>query len=296
MNLEIGVNIYRDKLFFHLVNELGSLYTNPLFSASDIPFIRSTKWFLPLLRHDLNKLLVRISDNQLMVALYFYLQDYSTSKELMLQWFLDAGCSLIEGKNLAELVSLAHLEKMETGLDIPDSKHFFSTVRTEPIYLSSLFELVSREQPIHWIFDSLPVIDKAGYLKINLKQLSESGFMIEDHSCIIIGFSCDFTSFLELISGYKAILMSQLCKLVPLDLRDIYSVGRLFIENPYFIKLIINAGLKDVEFYGLDATGRLTQFQELMLIQYNTGKSDLHDTFAENNQKNLIPLYAKFLK
>lgn len=296
MNLEIGVNIYRDKLFFHLVNELSSLYTNPLFSASDIPFIRSTKWFLPILRHDLNGLLDRISDNQLMVTLYFYLQDYSSSKELMQQWFLDAGCSLMEGKILAELVSLAHLEKMETELSIPESKLSFAAIRTEPINLSSVLDLMNSEQPIYWIFDSLPVIYKAEYLRINLKQLSESAFMIEDHSCIIVGFSNDFTSFLELISGYKSILMSRLCKLVPLYLRDIYSVGRLFDENPDFIKLIIKAGLKEVEFYGLDTTGRLTQIHDLNLIQHKPGKSGLHDTLIVNNQLNLIPLYAKFLK
>lgn len=296
MKLEIGVNIYRERLFFHLVNEHSSSYTNPLFSASDLPLIRNTKWFLPLLRHDKNKFLDRISDNQLMVALYFYLQDYSSSTELMQQWFLDAGCSLVEVENLTELVSLAHLEKMETGLDIPESKLSFGTIRTEPINLSNLLELVSKEQPIHWIFDSLPVINKAGYLKIDLKQLSESAFMIEDHSCIIVGFSSDFTTFLELISGYKALLLSQLCKLVPFYLRDIYSVGRLFDENPDFINLIINSGIKDIEFYGLDTAGRLTQFHNPMLIQYNSWKSDFNNNLAENKQQNLIPLYAKFLK
>lgn len=296
MILEIGVNRFQDRNYFQLVNDCCSSVSIPQYKASDRTSIKNSFWFLPILRNDVQKFLDKASDNKFMVALYFYLQDHCKSIELMEQWFMDVGCSPNEGAYLAQIVYLAQVEKLEMELKIPDIRNTNIKDTTETFNLPLLFELVSREKPIHWIFDSLPVIDKAGYLKINLKQLSESGFMIEDHSCIIIGFSCDFTSFLELISGYKAILMSQLCKLVPLDLRDIYSVGRLFIENPNFIKLIINAGLKDVEFYGLDASGRLTQFQELMLIQYNTGKSDLHDTIAENNQKNLIPLYAKFLK
>ena len=160
-----------------------------------------------------------------------------------------------------------------------------------------ILQLIKHERPIHWTFDSLPENISEDYRKINLKKLNESAFLIEDHSCIVIGFSNNFTSFIELFAGYNSNLLEQLCKLVPLHYRDIYSLGRLFIECKEFEEIIIKSGIKEVLFFGLDGNGKLMEFKNKNLIQCTNYKIEKpSNTPITHDILRIMPLYAKFIK
>lgn len=297
LGLGISIDNYLNKYYIQLVNKESSKYTNPLFSTNDLPNIIKAPWLLPLVQNDHHELLRRISDDQLMVVIYFYLQDHSSSAEIMFQWFIDAGCPATESSDLIRLLHLAQTSKEDLDIDITGNLHYPHVDSTEMINLSSILLLIKHEQPIHWTFDALPENISEGYKKINLKNLNESAFLIEDHSCIVIGFSNNFTSFIELFTGYNSNLMEQLCKLVPLHYRDIYSLGRLFIECKELEEIIIKSGMKEVQFFGLDDNGKLMEFKNKYLIQCSNYKIEKSgNTSITQDILRIIPLYAKFIK
>ncbi len=295
--LSISIDNYLNNSYFQLVNQDLLKVANLLFSTHDLSYIQKTSWFQPLLQNDHLGLFDMLNEDQQMVVLYFYLKVQLSSDEIMFQWFMDTECNETVAGSLIELIHSARISKEESNIDIFQGLRSSVLKETEMIDLESILQLIKAESHIHWTFDSLPEITRAGYKNINLKQLKESAFLIEDHSCIVFGFSNNFTSFVELMANNRSNLLKQLCALVPIYYRDIYSLGRLFKESHEFDQILFSAGIRDILFYGLNENGKLTEFSDRNMIQYNHSivKQSENNHF-ENDFQKVIPLYAKFIK
>lgn len=124
--------------------------------------------------------------------------------------------------------------------------------------LSIVLGMIKNQSHIQWTYDNLPINKRGNSLLVNLLNYSQTAFQVEDQYCIIIGFTVTFTAFIQLISAYKPELLSTYTKLVPLHLRDNYSVGRLLMENQFIIQQLIYAGFSKVIYFGLNENGKLT--------------------------------------
>ncbi len=279
MELVISAVAGKSSTWYLLSDKDNSPLEHHLYTHAHLPAIREGEWFKPVVEYDRSGILKEITNNQLMVVLYFYLNDNSRSATIMKQWLLDVGCNEAQAESLTETIYIARLEK--EGL--ADKTLIINTLMQ-----STLAEMLSNMgvgEGISWSFDLLPFTNnnsRSNYKVLNLSTVEETAMLIEDHHCIIAGYTVDMTSFTELICGENEPLAGQLSALVPLHLRDHYSAGRLFIEHPQVEALLLVNRFSSIEHYGLGNTGQLTQFSGISQLSHNP--------------RNTLPFYLKLIK
>lgn len=330
-SLAISYQRENGRTLYSLVEEssipLNQSISGNIINSADLSKIKQLECFDPLFRQITLSSFNTLNDLILMVAVYFYLNSYTFTNQIMEQWLMDAGCYKNNAAILAESISSARLEKPEielemlngssisipfsqpkasiciidcdtinsineTDIETMDSLYtadrntdrntkdgFYitnsstnsstdntsgnnrNTFNTAPYPINDLsIVLGMMKNPIHiqWTYDNIPINKRGNSLLVNLLNYSQTAFQVEDQHCIIIGFTVTFTAFIQLISAYKPELLCTYSKLVPLHLRDNYSVGRLLMENQPIAQQLILAGFSKVIYCGLNENGQLT--------------------------------------
>lgn len=330
-SLAISYRRENGRTLYSLVEEssisLNQSISCNIISSAVLSKIKQIECFDPLLRQITLSRFNNLNDLVLMVVVYFYINSYTFTNQIMEQWLIDAGCYNNSAAILAESISSSRLEKPEielemltsAGISIPFSqpKAYMCTIDCDTINsinetdsetidsldttdkkndrntkdslyttnsstdnasvnksgnkrnkfnttpypikdLSIVLGMIKNRSHIQWTYDNLPINKRGDSLLVNLLNYSQTAFQVEDQNCIIIGFTVTFTAFIQLISAYKPELLSTYTKLVPLHLRDSYSVGRLLMENQFIIQQLIYAGFSKVQYCGLNENGKLT--------------------------------------
>ncbi len=302
MELVISAVAGKSNTWYLLSDKDNSPLQHHQYTHSHLPAIRESAWFQPVVEYDRSGVLTGITNNQLMVVLYFYLNDNSRSATIMKQWLLDAGCNEAQAESLTETIYLARLDK--DGLHTHPATANKLPLPINTLMQSTLSDMLSNMGDgtgISWSFDLLPFANNnsnnnsnnnnSNHKVLNLSTVEETAILIEDHHCIIAGYTVDMTSFTELICGEDETLAGQLSALVPLHLRDHYSVGRLFSEHLQVEALLLANKFSSIEHYGLESTGQLKQFSGIGYPVTNRSPETTGST--ENPQFSGFPLSHK---
>lgn len=275
MSFAIDVSQLNGRVFYNLTDKSKFYGCKRLFDDSNLPSVKKLKWYLQLKEHDTDSLLNSISNDQLIVAIAFYLNDYTSSKDLMIRWFLDSGLKLNDSEKIADIVYSACLSKdgVLPDLDLP------KLTDEQPLEMSFFIGLLKEHQALNFSFDPLPATNNTD--NYNLSHMPETHFIIEDHNCIITGFAVNYTSFVEILSGYSSHLLNSLCNLIPIEERDYLSVARLLTTYSDEINTLILNVFKYIEYYGISSNSKLIKFD-------NSARLD--------KKMELIPLYIKMIK
>jgi hypothetical protein len=288
--MKLAISLSRDiKKWFLYLSEEESHPFRIIISHNDLPKVMSEELYSHLMKNDKDLLIPSLTKNQQIVLLYFFHIPYTPSFLIMNQWFTDINCDFALSQYLSNLVYKSR----------NDGKHdadilfevFSDTLLTENIFSFSNYNLNNKTV---WNFNLVSELKEDESDIANLVAIRESYFLIEDHACLITGFSVSYTSFLELISGYQSDILHPLCKLVPLQYRDIKTIGQIFIEYHEIFTILTKTFSKGFEFYGINHSGKLINYTSL----FNTkGEVNFRDwIFNMSRDVSIIPLFIKFDK
>lgn len=282
---QLAISYRRDnndlRYFLNNVSDASKLEVHNFITPANIYSVLLTKQFAPLLEKLDWQIKVKLGIDQLMVVSFFYLASQPYSPSVIKHWLGDLNCSDEYAEKIVEILYGARLEKLDfdpfeiTG--VKDSE--FITSYNEIPSITCLLQ-DCKGQPLTWKYDNLEQQLANHQLVRDLSKLNETAFLVEDHGCIVVGFSVNITELIQLASGYKPETLSLLSALVPLHLRDHYSVGRLIIEHPEVINHLMESCFSAVTFHGLLPNGNLSTFETCSLI----------------NQGTTIPLFLKLIK
>lgn len=184
------------------------------------------------------------------------------------------------------------------------------SLNTPPaVNFKELLHLLTEEKKIRWIFSYLDshvlvagneeIIDLyigADEVVINMAHFKESSFMVEDHSCIVIGFSSTFTAFIEVIMHNYPAAIKKFCSLIRVSDRDTTTIGSLLLSNPIFLNYL-SINFNRIEFCGFNETGQLIVWD---VIKRDTPACNLWNLNLQKadyrNGQPVIPLFMKAIK
>lgn len=267
MNLAIEIRHSNLVTSYSLIDRDSKDCSDFLLTSDDLETIKSSEWYFPLKTNDKKSLLDNCTDNQLITAIYFYIDINPVSESLMKQWFLDTGCLSETAIELSRLVNSSRIKRLYEDTDIVfdgtinnnQSLDAFTESSTR-LSIGEILETMESGKPLLWSFDSFSHYSCEEYSVIDLSVLRESKIVIEDHHCIIIGFSVNYTTFLEFVAAKDEELLSQLCTYVDVSLRDNLSIGSVLISQPLIINDITASRYSVISFYGIGADGKLTLY------------------------------------
>lgn len=186
--------------------------------------------------------------NEITLLSYFYLNPVPSSVSLITRWFIDSGTAPERASVLAKLVFIARTDKddQDAGfIQDYEIRHNYESEICEneksillPLCMSEAFNLLMASDDSFLTYDCLSqkhLNIRESATTLRLDRLSETGFLIEDHSLLIVGLAVCITE-LERLSEHKWPLFYEgLLAEIPLYLRDFYSLGRLISEKPEII-------------------------------------------------------------
>lgn len=287
MKLAISLSEDNGKCILHLTEEKSSFF-KLVISHDGIPELLDEPWIFLLKINDSAELIKNLTPNQLIVLLYFFLVPYTPPLLIMKRWFSDVDCEPVISDYLADLLIKSRIsEEYDTDCFFENcSKH----LPTQKILSFNDMNIINKQ---NWNFIwNIEPDSKSN----QLTYIRESHFIIEDHSSLIIGFSNSYTSFLELLSGYNPILFDSLCSLVPLQSRDIMTLGQTLIEIIEIEDVLRKLFPKGIEFYGINQEGLLINYSNIESIG---GRSDLSlrsKMMIISEITSIIPLFIKLIK
>ncbi|HLN53527.1 MAG TPA: hypothetical protein VK212_07440 [Lentimicrobium sp.] len=255
-----------------------------------------------LFRTEQEDLLTKLTDNQLTVAIYFYLKHVVPSQQIIRYWLFETMDNEEHAIKIANLVYEAVINDLDQ--DPLELEYFIEDYVAEssnddiiyPEDISVALDVVRKGGPIRWRFDDHFEYQGLVESNINISDLKETLFQIEDHSSLIVGLSNSASSMIELITGYKTGYLEKLCNLIPIGLRDIYSVGSCLVAFPALRDIIITNGIKNIELMGMDTNGILRKYQKDQAQYFNYSNiktNDIHESFIGNSY---LPLFLKLNK
>lgn len=269
------------RYFLNNVSDASKLEVHNFITPVNIYSVILTKEFAPLLERLDWQIKIKLGIDQLMVVSFFYLSSQPYSPSVIKHWLGELNCSDEYAEKIVEILYSARLEKLDFDpYEITGVKDYkFIASDNEIPSITYLLEECNKDQPLTWKYDNLEQSTNH-HLVRDLSKLNETAFLVEDHGCIVVGFSVNITELIQLASGYKTETLSILSGLVPLHLRDHYSVGRLVIDHPEVINQLMESCFSAVTFHGLLPNGNLSTFETCSLI----------------NQGTTIPLFLKLIK
>lgn len=199
-----------------------------------------------------------LKSNELTLLSYFYLNPVPSAVSMITRWFIDSGTEPERASVLAQLVYIARTDKdgeeagfiKDFGSGILDCKNIPQHINSQlsPDNLTDVFKILTQSESPLLAYDCLSLMaentPKTATI-ITLNQLTETGFLIEDHALFIVGLSVSITELARLTEHKWPILYEGLLAGIPLYLRDFYSIARLITEKPEIIlKLIPDCNLK----------------------------------------------------
>lgn len=204
--------------------------------------------FAPLYR-EIRRHSISISEpDELSLLCYFYLNLVPSSITLINKWFINAGTQPQRASELATLVYSARTERDDktpdfitesaTTLIKENNTPEIRSLKRIPRNLTEAFNLLRESDNSILTYDSLgsePKPDKESTTLIELNQLAETGFLIEDHSLLILGLSVSITELARLTEHKWPLFLQVVLNEIPLYQRDFYSLGRLLNEKPEII-------------------------------------------------------------
>lgn len=304
--LAITAYLQKTSVVFELVDFklVDSLLNRKLISIKEVKQCPSTEDFL----NNFGKkgLLQELTEDQLLIALYFYLKKVVPSQQIIYYWLIETSCNTIIAGQVAQLVYETIIEDLDKEnllsecIKVGLSKNKINSNENYCDDISQILNELSSGHPIHWKFDnehSIPFNNQERIKLINISNLTEALFQLEDHNRLIIGLINSTTSMIELLCSYKLEYLEEICKIVPLGLRDILSVGsalRMFPEMR--TKILITAGMKEIELFGMDSNGILRKFPNWMIDHffYSNIKFTIPDLSIRENR--FIPLFLNLIK
>lgn len=300
MELVIEIIKGQGSLYFSLTDLDHSEPTSTLIKSSDLSEVRASLWYHPLKETDKKLVLDKCTNNQLITAIYFYLDNNPASELLMTQWFADTGCSKTMASLLANIVFNARILRMEDDIDLTthslfqnnDKSHCFNGSEILPIEslnMTGILQQLKSGKFIQWRFDSVSSVCTSKYNIIDISGLIESASVVEDHHCIITGFSAKYITCIDMLASNNTLLMANLCDHVSLGLRDKMSIGTALIKLPAILEIILESGYKGIEFFGLDSDGKIKLYSE----QVKRSKIQFSEPYGSEM---LMPLFIKFHK
>ncbi len=303
------------------VNKLSQVILND--SNNDIQGIRlinnssylsENQWFKNLKRFDEKKLLDKLTEDQLIASVYFFIRESVTSVMLMKQWFLDLELTDSLSEELADFLYEAKIESLNQENFDEISDYAEMSVDSPSISIAELIQLLREKKEITWLYTysgsnglvkndlrssqkvEINVLTSPEKVEINMTQLKESSFMIEDHHCIVIGLSSSFTSFVEVIMHSFPATIASFCSLIRVSDRDMTTVGNLLLSNPLFLHYL-SKYFKRIEFCGFNDSGQLVVWDTVN--RDNCGSGLWYNKLEKEdhvNGQSVIPLFMKLVK
>lgn len=224
------------------------------------------------------------------ISSYIYLHPYSFSSKLVRQYLNDCGFLDIDPDLYFELMKQARIEKLESDFDFKELGSIIVEKSSNLIRISDVLPLMKNLKTVTWIFDELNEKDELRHTSFNLMHVVETMFKIEDERQLIFGLSL---TFLELLHGIEYYVSPEalkiLCSLVPIEMRDKYSVGRLLTHHENSFNYLHHSIFKKCEVHGIDSSG---------FIKRCNGTYRFHSSeilpFQDNPE--LLPLFLKLTK
>ena len=186
--------------------------------------------------------------NESTLLSYFYLNPVPSSVSLIARWFTDAGAAPERASILAKLVYIARTDKDDQDAGFIQDYEKSTGPGTDscengksiliPQCMSEAFQLLIASDDSILTYDCLSqrhLINRGLATIIGLDCLSETGFLIEDHSLLIVGLAVAITELARLTEHRWPLFYEELLAGIPLYLRDFYSLGRLIIEKSEII-------------------------------------------------------------
>lgn len=241
-------------------------------------FIQSTH-FTPIIQPLKRTCLDRLTESQLIVVVYFYIHSQPYSSSLMKQWFIDCDCDVDLVDHLTETIYNARLERPQMELLDLTTRSIEPTNHSYSKKLEDALKLM--DTPTYqWKFDRLPDPTLQTEQWIDLYNYKETAFLIEDHSCIVIGFTVTATELIQLVSGYNHSAIGLLSTQLPVYIRDHVSLARMLLQGKPFPDIFRTLGFKQLSFHGLDIKGKLVICNSIKQLIENRA----------------LPLFVKFKK
>ncbi|MFH1119767.1 MAG: hypothetical protein V1775_08075 [Bacteroidota bacterium] len=198
---------------------------------------------------------------------YFYLNPLPFSTSLIARWFEDAGLEALRASELARVVYTARTNREESELWFIDdefqnawgsgSRDSESCQYRTPDNLNDVFSLLHKSSEIMFHFDSLcpnPQSEDNSIIHINMENVDECSFLVEDHLFIIAGMATSITEMAKLSESRWPAFQQIIMDSIPVFLRDFYSLGRLISEKPDILHSLRleNPGETDLISIGMD--------------------------------------------
>lgn len=237
------------------------------------------------------KTLSGYSFNQTALIVYFLFNERTFNREVIYRWLGD--CGLENNYQLADQIYLLRIENLEsiniaTQTIYNELQHRMLTVnntQNELVTLAFVLNEVNSGKEICFCYDDYTKTKACGSNLIDLSKINETLFEVEDKSCIIIGLSVSFTSFIISVSNERTLLMETLCNTVPIELRDKYCVYTVLNMFPQISGILTLHGYKDMECYGVNKLGKLIKADNFLI-----------DSEQKDEKIGIIPLFIKIIK
>lgn len=290
MKLAISLSLDNGNWNLYLADELSHPF-KIVISQKSLAHLFNERWIVPLINNDKDGLIKRVSSNQLIVLIYFYILPQSPSLLIMKKWFSEINCDSFQIEYLSDLI---HKTRISDNYD-PDSFYNLHCESTVNEMILSYNEL-NLHNKISWSFNLELDNSEVNSRSANLTSARESYFMIDDHSFMFVGFSISFRSFIELLSAYKPDIFDSLCRLVAIQDRDIKTLGQILIEVPEIEEIIRKTFPGGVWFFGIDKLGILINYTNLKSFtsevtpDFKTMMIFLSETIS------VVPLFMKLTK
>lgn len=213
-----------------------------------------------------------LSNVEITMLTYFYLNPLPFSISMIARWFTDSYIRPHIASKLASAAFIARtnrndsepkflqevkLGSVKTGKQIKDVQK-----NNHPATLAEAFEFLKKVETAY-SYDCLEVHKHTGYnekRRINLSGIIESGYLIEDHAFIIAGLSVSITEIVKLTELKWPVFTESVLNEIPVYIRDFYSIGRLIAEKPAIMLSLNNEGITRMDIIVIQKNGlQLTQ-------------------------------------
>lgn len=291
MELALEVNFADNSI--SLIDSSLCTQTMPQITKSDIDVISDHFSDYPVFKD----IILDLTQNQTIVILYFLLHRTIFPPSIISGYLYDVGICTDQSDRLGRLIY-----DLKSDILDQDEFDFSKLIRNKSFNhnpgtdkssdgkfydLNTLFNSLDRNEYYYWKFDSIQRNNSTDKRDVNLSQIKETLFEVEDKKHIIIGLSVPFTSLLRNIASENIQLLNELSRCVAIGYRDKTSIAGALSDHPEILTILINYGFKSLEYYGITEGRKWIQMHEGIF-----NKSEVNARL----QSFCIPLFIKILK
>lgn len=240
-----------------------------------------------------------LSDNELCLICYFYLNLSPFPADLMKLWLIESGTESGRATRLSDCIYLSRTEKGDTEpvflerqmvtineSDDPENRH------TSIVYAANFSEAFTfieknpKTPVIYTCFEADFGRTSESLSFLSLERINDTGFLVEDHAILIIGLSVTTTEILRITAGKWPVFTGKLLYEVPPGLRDLIPLNALLKYLPNLFERLQQEAFCSLSITGIQQDGKYHTFP------YESGR--IHELLTPGRE--LLPVYLRIVK